>query len=85
MSHTGKIHSYDTAKGAGMITPEKGGDALPFNKSDLKDNGQEPRVGQSYGYETRQVDGGKAHATSLQHEKAGNGGGQKEQAEKQKA
>jgi CspA family cold shock protein len=85
MSHSGKIHSYDAGKGSGMITPEKGGDALPFNKSDLKEQGQEPRVGQSYGYETRQVDGGKAHATSLQQEQGGKGESQKEQAQKQKA
>jgi CspA family cold shock protein len=70
MAHTGTIKSYDAAKGSGMITPEKGGDALPFNKSDLQQQAQEPREGQVYGYETREVNGGKAHATSLQMEQA---------------
>lgn len=85
MAHTGTIKSYDTAKGSGMITPEKGGDALPFNKADLQQQAQEPREGQAYGYETRQVDGGKSHATNLQMEQgAGNGPqGQKDQARNQ--
>ena len=68
MTHYGKIKSYDSAKGAGMITPDKGGDALAFNKSDLQQQAQEPRSGETYGYETRQINGGKAHATSLQME-----------------
>jgi CspA family cold shock protein len=68
MTHFGKIKSYDSAKGAGMITPYKGGDALAFNKSDLQQQAQEPLADQRYGYDTRQVDGGKAHATNLQME-----------------
>ena len=83
MAHTGKIKSYDTAKGSGMITPEKGGDALPFNKSDLQQQAQEPRSGQAYAYETREVNGGKVHATSLQMEQGNAPDGQKEQAGKQ--
>ena len=75
MAHFGKIKSYDSGKGAGLITPEKGGDALPFNKSDLQQQGQEPKIDQRYGYETKQVDGGARHAVSLQMEQ-----GQKEQA-----
>ncbi len=75
MTHYGKIQSYDVAKGAGKIAPEKGGDALAFNKSDLQQQAQEPRVDQRYGYDTRQIDGGKAHATNLQMEQGdGNGG-----------
>ena len=42
MTHYGKIHSYDTGKGSGMITPEKGGDALAFSKADLKGDAAEP-------------------------------------------
>ena len=84
MSHSGKIHSYDATKGHGMISPEKG-DALPFNKSDLKDTGREPRVGQEYTYETRQVDGGKVHATGLKQSQTGSGDGQKAKGEKQPA
>ena len=45
MTHYGKIKSYDSAKGAGMITPDKGGDALAFNKSDLQQQAQEPAGG----------------------------------------
>ena len=80
MAHTGTIKSYDAAKGSGMIAPKTGGDALPFNKSDLQQQAQEPREGQAYGYETREVNGGKVHATSLQVEQ---GSGQKDQAQKQ--
>lgn len=83
MAHTGKIKSYDAAKGSGMITPEKGGDPLPFNKSDLQQQAQEPREGQAYGYETREVNGGKVHATSLQMEQGTAPQGQKEQARQQ--
>lgn len=68
MANTGTIKSYDAAKGSGMITPGNGGDALPFDKADLQEQAQEPREGQSYGYKTRQMNGGKTHATSLQME-----------------
>lgn len=68
MTHYGKIKSYDSAKGAGMITPDKGGDALAFNKSDLQQQAQVPKADERYGYETKQVDGGKAHATNPQME-----------------
>lgn len=68
MTHYGKIKSYDPGKGTGTITPEKGGDALAFVKADLQQEGQEPKVDQRFGYETKQVDGGKAHAVNLQME-----------------
>ena len=83
MAHTGTIKSYNAAKGNGMITPEKGGDALPFNKSDLQQQAQEPREGQHYGYETREVNGGKVHATSLQMEQGKPSNDVKDQASKQ--
>lgn len=83
MAHSGKIKSYNSAKGSGLITPAKGGDALPFNKSDLQQQAQEPREGEAYGYETRQVNGGKVHATSLQMEQGSGSQGQKEQARNQ--
>ncbi len=70
MTHFGKIESYDSSKGKGMITPEKGGEALPFGKSDLQQQAQEPKVDQRFGYETKQVDGGQAHAVSLKHQMA---------------
>ena len=84
MAHDGKIKSYDAEKGKGMIDPAKGGDALPFNKSDLQQQAQEPRSGQNYTYETRRVDGGKPHATELkQQEQGGQRDEQRKQSEKQ--
>ena len=68
MTHYGKIHSYDADKGAGMITPDKGGDALPFAKADLQQQAEEPKADQRYGYETKQGEGGTAHAINLQME-----------------
>jgi cold shock protein len=68
MTQYGKIHSYDTAKGAGMIKPEKGGDALPFQKADLQQQAEVPKADQRYGYDTKQDNGGKAHAINLQME-----------------
>ena len=68
MTHYGKIKSYDRDQGAGLITPESGGDALSFAKADLQQQGQEPRVDQRYGYQTKQVDGSKAFAVNLQME-----------------
>ncbi len=68
MTHYGKIKSYDSDKRAGTIVPETGGDALPFRKSDLQQQAQEPRVDQRYGYETSEVDGGKRRAINLQQQ-----------------
>ena len=53
MTHYGKIKSYDSNKSSGMITPEKGGDALPFGRSDLQEQAKEPKVDQRFGYETK--------------------------------
>ena len=79
MTHFGKIKSYDAAKGSGMITPEKGGEPLDFAKADLQQEASEPKSGQRFGYETRQVDGGKAHAINLRQQEQG----QAEQARQQ--
>jgi CspA family cold shock protein len=78
MSNFGKIYSYDSRKGAGMISPETGGSALAFNKADLQEQAQEPKAGQRFEYETVQADGGKTHATKLQMQQ-----GQHESATKQ--
>jgi len=78
MSHYGKIKSYDANKGRGMIAPEKGGEPLEFVKADLQQEAAEPKQGQRFGYETRQVGGGKPQAINLQHQQ-----GQREQAEQQ--
>lgn len=73
MTQYGKIHSYDTAKGAGMIKPEKGGDALPFHKADLQQQAEVPMAEQRYGYDTKQDNGGKARAINLQMEQGESG------------
>ncbi|MEL1249277.1 cold-shock protein [Aurantiacibacter gilvus] len=80
MTQYGKIKSYDSNKGSGMITPEKGGDALPFGKTDLQQQAQEPKVDQRYGFETKQADGGNKSAVNLQHQQ---GDSQQEQSSKQ--
>jgi CspA family cold shock protein len=66
MTHFGKIKSYDSGKGAGTISPEEGGDVLPFGKSDLQQESQAPKVGDRYGFETNQVDGHDTRAVNLQ-------------------
>ena len=80
MTNYGKIKSYDEGKGAGMITPEKGGDALPFHKADLQQQAEVPKTDQRYGYETKQGDGGKAHAINLQMEQGDSDSGSKQQS-----
>ena len=85
MTQYGTIKSYDSGKGHGMITPEKGGDALKFEKSDLKAESSAPEQGQRFGYETKQVGGGQPQAINLRQEEQGGGKGdsQGEQASKQ--
>ena len=66
MTHFGKIESYDSDKGTGTITPDKGGDALPFGRKDLQQEAQEPSIDQRYGYDTSEVDGRNKRAINLQ-------------------
>ena len=80
MAHFGKIKSYDSDKGAGTISPEKGGNVLPFGKSDLQHESQVPKVGDRFGYETNQVDGQNMRAVNLQQQQ---GNLQREQARAQ--
>jgi CspA family cold shock protein len=80
MTQYGKIKSYDTGKGSGTITPDKGGDVLSFSKSDLQQQAQEPRANQRYGYDTRQIDGGKVHAINLQMEQGESDNSAKQQS-----
>lgn len=82
MAHFGNIKNYDSSMGTGSITPEKGGDALRFKKADLQQEGQVPKVGQRFSYETNQVDGSRTSAVNLQHQQ-GDGPSQKAQASKQ--
>ena len=79
MTDFGKIKSYDSGKGTGTITPEKGGDALPFRKSDMQQQGQEPQQEQRFGYDVKNADNGKRYAINLQSQ-PGEGDVQREQA-----
>ncbi|GAO52944.1 cold-shock protein [Novosphingobium sp. MD-1] len=65
MTDFGKIKSYDSNKGLGTIAPERGGDALPFRKSDLQQQAQEPKQDQRYGYDVKDAEGGKRYAINL--------------------
>lgn len=68
MTSFGKIKSYDSGNGRGSIAPERGGAPLDFVKADLQQEAAEPKAGDRYGYETRQVGGGMAQAINLQRD-----------------
>lgn len=68
MTHFGKIRSYDSGKGTGTISLEKGGNVLPFGKADLRRESQAPKVGDRYGFETDQVNGQNVRAVNLQQQ-----------------
>jgi CspA family cold shock protein len=53
---------------------------LSFSKSDLQQQAQEPRANQRYGYDTRQIDGGKVHAINLQMEQGESDNSAKQQS-----
>jgi CspA family cold shock protein len=65
MTEFGTIKIYDTGNGSGTIVPEKGGDALPFRKSDLQQESQEPKPHQRFGYDVKNADNGKRYAVNL--------------------
>ena len=88
MANYGKIKSYDSSNGAGIIAPEKGGEPMPFAKADLQQQAQEPKVDQRYSYETSKADGGKMKAVNLQqeqgqHDQRGHQQGQRDQSGQQ--
>src|SRR3546814_20665878 len=83
MTHFGKIKSYDSGKGTGMITPDKGGDALPFGRTDLQQEEQEPSVDQRYGYDTSEVNVGNNRAINPHPHQAHEGNEQEEPARTQ--
>ena len=82
MTNFGKIKSYDSDKGKGKISPEAGGDALPFRKSDMQQQGQEPQQDQRFGYDVKNGDNGKRYAVNLQPQQ-GEGDVRQEQARAQ--
>jgi CspA family cold shock protein len=65
MTDFGTIKSYDTGNGTGTINPERGGDALPFRKSALQQQGQEPAQDQRYGYDVASSNSGKRYAINM--------------------
>ncbi|MCM8557990.1 cold-shock protein [Sphingomicrobium sediminis] len=71
MAHYGLIKNYDGKQGTGTITPEKGGDALMFQKEGLEDPKQVPQPTQRYSFETSTVDGGKTQAVNLRRQHSG--------------
>ena len=71
MAQYGQIKSYDSGKGSGTITPEKGGDALDFQKSDLQQQAAEPKAGERFSYETKKVAGNNDCATNLRQQEQG--------------
>lgn len=71
MTEFGNIKWYDSAKGTGSITPEAGGDVLPFAKADLQQQAEVPVKDQRYGYETKSGDDGKRRAVNLSHQMTG--------------
>lgn len=81
MTEFGKIASYDSGKGTGTISPESGGDVLPFRKASLQQQAQEPKQDQRFGYEVKSSENGKRYADNLQQQ--GDGGSREEQARNQ--
>lgn len=63
MTDYGKIVSYDN--GTGTIAPKQGGAALPFGKSALAQQGQEPTRDQRYSYNVKRTKNSKHYADNL--------------------
>ncbi len=58
MKQFGTVKSFDEVKGQGSITPEKGGEDLRFERSELSwDPKTSPKTGQRLSYELGQKDG----------------------------
>lgn len=83
MTDFGKIVSYDSGNGMGTIAPEKGGDVLPFRKTALQQQGQEPVRDQRFGYDVKSTDNGKRYADNLQQQQQGDAQTLQEQARNQ--
>ena len=63
----GKVESFDTNKGTGLLTPEAGGKAISFERKAFSwDNNTPPTVGQRLSYEVNETDG-VSSAIKLQH------------------
>ncbi len=63
----GKVESYDTTKGTGLITPEVEGKNLPFDRSAFSwTDKAAPSVGRRLSYEVAE-NSGVTSAIKLQH------------------
>lgn len=63
----GKVESFDTNKGTGLLTPEAGGKDFAFERGAFSwDNKAPPTVGQRLSYEVAENDG-VSSAIKLQH------------------
>lgn len=83
MTLFGKIKSYDSGTGTGLIDPDEGGDLLPFGRKDLQQQSQQPSVDQRYGFDTSEVNGRNRRAISLQPQRGDSPGIQERQARAQ--
>lgn len=72
MTQLGKITHFDKQSGAGMIAPQDGSEALPFDRHSLQQHGEEPRSDQVYAFETRGDANGLPVAVNLQMEQGPN-------------
>lgn len=63
----GKVESFDTNKGTGLLTPETGGKGIAFERSAFGwENKTPPTVGQRLSYEVAETNGAPS-AIKLQH------------------
>ena len=54
----GKVESFDTNKGTGLITPETGGKGIAFERKAISwDNNTPPEVGKRLSYEVSETEG----------------------------
>ena len=63
----GKVESFDTNKGTGLLTPEAGGKGIAFERNAFSwDSKTPPTVGQRLSYEAAEKNG-VSSAIKLQH------------------
>lgn len=72
MTHYGKITHFDSQSGTGMIAPQDGSEALPFDRGSFQQHGEVPRSDQVYTFETRGDANGRPVAVNLQMEQGPN-------------
>ncbi|TIX49645.1 cold-shock protein [Alteraurantiacibacter aquimixticola] len=65
MTYLGHIKSYDNSNGIGLISPDDGGDDLPFKRADLQEQERAPVTDQRFCYETSEVNGANRRAINL--------------------